>query len=294
MAVKSKTEDLEAFVAVVDSGSFSAAANLLDQQIAKVSRAVNRLESRLATTLLNRTTRRVELTEEGRVFLEYSRQCLQTLSQGEESLALLKSKPSGKLRIDAAGPFVTHQLTPLINDFCEAYPKIALDLTSHDSVIDLLEMRTDIAIRIGELADSNLHAKKLGSSKLYMVASPEYLSKRPLASIESLSEHRLIGFSNAQHLNLWPLKQAYKLNFSIHASNGETVRQLCLEGQGIALLSNFMIGEDLRCQRLVKLFEDQIISPHPRELVQAVYYRHSAVSARISAFLDFIDGRLTL
>ncbi len=290
-----KTEDIEIFLTVVDTGSFTGAANLLNQQVAKVSRAVSRLEDTLQCTLLNRTTRRLELTEEGHVFIRYARESLNTLYTGEEAIKLLKQAPSGHLRIDAASPFVFHQLTPLVGDFVAQYPHITLDLTSHDNIIDLLEHKTDLAIRIGNLKDSNLHARLLGKSKLRLVASPEYLYQHnEVAHIDDLSTHKLIGFNDASKLNSWPLKTPFKLNFHMTGSSGETLRQLCLNHQGIALLSHFMIGEDLESGRLVEVLPEAIVRPNNREAIQAVYYKNSAVSSRILAFLDFIQPRLTL
>ena len=295
MAQHAKTEDLEMFLTVVDSGSFSAAANLLDQQVAKVSRAVSRLENTLQCTLLNRTTRRLELTEEGHTFIKYARDGLNTLQTGEEAIKLLKQAPSGKLRIDAASPFVLHQLVPLIAEFNTQYPHITLDITSHDSIIDLLEHKTDLAIRIGELKDSNLHAKKLGVSKLRVVASPSYLKNTPTISHTSdLTQHKLIGFTDSPKLNNWPLKSPTALNFGLTASSGETVRQLCLANQGVALLSHFMIGDDLKSGKLIEILPGSISTPNNREIVQAVYYKNSAVSSRIMAFLDFIKPLLKL
>ncbi|MDC9522678.1 LysR family transcriptional regulator [Pseudoalteromonas sp. Angola-31] len=295
MAQHAKTEDLEMFLTVVDSGSFSAAANLLDQQVAKVSRAVSRLENTLQCTLLNRTTRRLELTEEGHTFIKYARDGLNTLQTGEEAIKLLKQAPSGKLRIDAASPFVLHQLVPLIAEFNTQYPHITLDITSHDSIIDLLEHKTDLAIRIGELKDSKLHAKKLGVSKLHLVASPSYLKNTPTISYTSdLTQHKLIGFTDSPKLNNWPLKSPIALNFGLTASSGETVRQLCLANQGVALLSHFMIGDDLKSGKLIEILPGSISTPNNREIVQAVYYKNSAVSSRIMAFLDFIKPLLKL
>lgn len=290
-----KTEDIEIFLTVVDTGSFTGAANLLNQQVAKVSRAVSRLEDTLQCTLLNRTTRRLELTEEGHVFIRYARESLNTLYTGEEAIKLLKQAPSGHLRIDAASPFVLHQLTPLVGEFVQQYPHITLDLTSHDNVIDLLEHKTDLAIRIGDLKDSNLHARLLGKSQLRLVVSPEYLYQHnEVAHINDLSTHKLIGFNDASKLNSWPLKTPVKLNFHMTGSSGETLRQLCLNHQGIALLSNFMIGDDLKSGRLVEVLPEAIVTPNNREAIQAVYYKNSAVSSRILAFLDFIQPRLTL
>ena len=295
MAQHAKTEDLEMFLTVVDSGSFSAAANLLDQQVAKVSRAVSRLENTLQCTLLNRTTRRLELTEEGHTFIKYARDGLNTLQTGEEAIKLLKQAPSGKLRIDAASPFVLHQLVPHIDEFTKQYPHITLDITSHDSIIDLLEHKTDLAIRIGDLKDSNLNAKKLGVSKLYLVASPAYLKTAPgISKISDLNQHKLIGFTDSPKLNNWPLKSTTHLKFSLMASSGETVRQLCVANQGVALLSHFMIGDDLKTGKLIEVLPNSIITPNNREVVQAVYYKNSAVSSRIVAFLDFIKPKLSL
>ncbi|MGA6102764.1 LysR family transcriptional regulator [Psychrobacter pocilloporae] len=290
-----KTEDIEIFLTVVDTGSFTGAANLLNQQVAKVSRAVSRLEDTLQCTLLNRTTRRLELTEEGHVFIRYARESLNTLYTGEEAIRLLKQAPSGHLRIDAASPFVLHQLTPLVGEFVQQYPHITLDLTSHDNIIDLLEHKTDLAIRIGDLKDSNLHARLLGKSQLRLVVSPEYLYQHnEVAHVDDLSTHRLIGFNDASKLNSWPLKIPVKLNFHMTGSSGETLRQLCLNHQGIALLSHFMIGDDLKSGRLVEVLPEAIVTPNNREAIQAVYYKNSAVSSRILAFLDFIQPRLTL
>lgn len=290
-----RTEDIEIFLTVVDTGSFTGASNLLNQQVAKVSRAVSRLEDTLQCTLLNRTTRRLELTEEGHVFIRYARESLNTLYTGEEAIKLLKQAPSGHLRIDAASPFVFHQLTPLVGGFVAQYPHITLDLTSHDNIIDLLEHKTDLAIRIGDLKDSNLHARLLGKSKLRLVASPEYLQQHTeMTHVDDLSIHKLIGFNDASKLNSWPLKTPVKLNFHMTGSSGETLRQLCLNHQGIALLSHFMIGEDLESGRLVEVLPEAIVRPNNREAIQAVYYKNSAVSSRILAFLDFIQPRLTL
>ncbi|MBW4965970.1 LysR family transcriptional regulator [Pseudoalteromonas sp. CR1] len=295
MSQHAKTEDLEIFITVVDSGSFSAAANLLDQQVAKVSRAVSRLENALQCTLLNRTTRRLELTEEGHTFIKYARDGLNTLQTGEEAIKLLKQSPSGKLRVDAASPFVLHQLVPLIEQFTQQYPQITLDITSHDSIIDLLEHKTDLAIRIGDLKDSNLHARKLGTSELHLVASPEYLKKAPkLSQASDLSHHKLIGFTDSPCLNNWPLNIPLKLSFGVTASSGETIRQLCIANQGIALLSHFMVTDDLKTGRLVTVLPKSIKTPNHREDIQAVYYKNSAVSSRILAFLDFIKPKLKL
>ncbi len=295
MIVKSKTEDLENFITVVDCGSFTGAANLLNTQVATISRSISRLENELEVTLFNRSTRRVELSEEGHLFLKYAKESLDILSRGEEELNNLKGVPKGRLRVDAASPFLFHQVIPYIEDFQIAFPEIQLDLISNENIIDLIEKKTDVAIRIGKLADSNLYAKKLGNSTLHIVASPRYLAKTCAPSnLSELKQHVLIGFADSPRLNNWFLKEEIELRPRITASNGEAIRQLALNGNGIALLSNFMIRKDIESNRLVELLPGSVTSPNPREEIHAVYYKNSAVSSRISAFVHFFEKKFNL
>ncbi len=295
MTIVSRSEDLEILLTVVDCGSFSQAARILDLQVAKVSRAVSRLEKELDSTLLNRTTRKLELTEEGRTFTDQVRLGLKQLMVAEESLKALKEAPAGRLRVDAATPFILHQLVPHIDGFRALYPKIELELVASENNIDLIERRTDLAFRIGALKDSNLHARFLGRSLLRVVASPDYLERNTVPSTaDDLRHHQLLGFTDAPHLNRWPLAQGGELKPTLYCSSGETMRQLCLHGQGLALMSEFMIKQDVAAGRLVSVLEDVVVSPNERELVHAVYYRNTALSSRIQAFLDYISDRLTL
>ncbi|MFP8844311.1 LysR substrate-binding domain-containing protein [Shewanella baltica] len=290
-----RSDDLQILLTVVDTGGFSAAAEALDIQVARVSRAVTRLESQLQVTLLNRTTRRVELTNEGRQFVDTVRIGLQTLQQAEEDLVARGERPKGRLRVDAASPFVLHQIVPLVQEFKQIYPDIELEITSNEGFVDLIEKRTDVAIRIGKLTDSTLHARPLGKSKLYIVASSAYLAQRGLPkNISDLPHHCLIGFTGSKVLNQWPLKGVEQITPNVRASNGETVRQLTLSGNGIACLSGFMVNDDIAAGRLVPLLESEHVTNVGREQVNAVYYKTSTVARRISAFIDFIQPRLSL
>ncbi len=295
MTIITRSDDLEILLAVVDSGGFSAAAALLDIQVAKVSRSINRLEQQLSTTLLNRTTRRVELTEEGQRFVQQIREGLTLLSTAEEQIKQSQQTPSGRLRVDTPSSFVLHQIVPHISAFKAAYPRIDLELSADDNIIDLLEKRTDIAIRIGKLEDSTLTARLLGHSRLHIVATTNYLQQqgRPETPAE-LNQHQCLGFLSPSTLNIWPVGSGITIKPYIAASNGEILRQLCLSHNGIACLSYFMIKDDLDSGRLQPILNDYIQSPHPREIVQAVYYRNSALSNRIKVFLDFIQPRLVL
>ncbi|SIR00574.1 transcriptional regulator, LysR family [Shewanella morhuae] len=290
-----RSDDLQILLTIVDTGGFSAAAEALDIQVARVSRAITRLESQLQVTLLNRTTRRVELTNEGRQFVDAVRIGLQTLQQAEEDLVARGERPKGRLRVDAASPFVLHQIVPLVQEFKQAYPDIELEITSNEGFVDLIEKRTDVAIRIGKLTDSTLHARPLGKSKLYIVASSAYLAQRGLPkNISDLPHHCLIGFTGSKVLNQWPLKGIDQITPNVRASNGETVRQLTLSGNGIACLSGFMVNDDIATGRLVPLLESEHVTNVGREQVNAVYYKTSTVARRISAFIDFIQPRLSL
>lgn len=294
--IKSKTEELEVFLAVIDCGGFSAAANQLEMQVAKVSRLVANLEKTMGCSLFHRTTRRVEPTHEGLMFAQSVRAGLMLIKDAQEKLIVQKSAPTGRLRVDASTTVMQHQIVPLVKAFQAAYPGIELELATNESIIDLLEKRTDVAIRVGTLKDSNLHARVLGRSPLRLVASAEYIEQYGAPhDIQSLLSHKLIGFSGQPHLNRWPLfGEKLEPSFSNLATSGEIIRHLCLGGVGITLLSQFTVGNDIAEGRLVSLCEGAIATPHPRELVQAVYYQNSAPSPRITAFLDFIQSRLTL
>ncbi|GAA4898101.1 LysR family transcriptional regulator [Ferrimonas pelagia] len=292
--MKTRSDDLQLLLAVVDSGSFSAAAQALQVQVAKISRAVTRLEKQLGTTLLNRTTRRLELTDEGARFVDAVRPALAGLAAAEEGLGSTQL-PAGRLRVDAASPFMQHQIVPHVGEFLRAYPDIELELSASDGVIDLLERRTDVAIRVGALQDSSLHARALGNSPLHIVASPSYLAEygTPTAPAQ-LIQHRLLGFIASANLNRWPLAGGGEIQPSIAASSGITVRQLALAGEGVACLSQFMVQEDLKQGRLISVLTTDKIAQPERETVSAVYYRHSVLSPRIQVFLDFLQPRLTL
>ncbi|MEZ9253773.1 LysR substrate-binding domain-containing protein [Vibrio cyclitrophicus] len=290
-----RSDDLEMVLTVVDAGGFSAAAEALDVQVAKVSRSVSKVESQLGVSIFNRTTRRVELTEEGRQFVDSVRLGLQVIQSAEEEVVSRGELPKGRLRVDAASPFVFHQLVPLVQSFKEAYPDIELELTSNEGFVDLLEKRTDVAIRIGKLSDSTLHARPLGKSLLHIVASPDYLAKRGLPTKpEDLSSHQVVGFAGNKVLNHWPLPNQSYIPPTVTASNGEIVRQLALAGNGIACLSGFMVQDDIAAGRLVPILEQDKLANTDRERVNAVYYKSSSVSKRISAFIDFIQPRLKL
>ncbi|MBJ9983852.1 LysR family transcriptional regulator [Acinetobacter sp. S40] len=293
--MKSTIEELIAFISIVDTGSIVAAAEQLQQTPSGLSRSLNRLEKKLEVTLLERTTRKLKLTQEGRLFLDKARSILAELAEAEDALLKSDSDISGLIRIDSATPFVLHVLAPLMQKFMQLYPKIEIELNSHDQVIDLLQHKTDVAIRFGALHDSSLHAKLVCKSRLYIVASPDYLKRvgTPIHP-EELFQHQLVGFSKPVYLNTWPLKIGDKyitVHPQIKASSGETVRQLTIRGHGIARLSEYEIWQDLLAGRLVALFEDQI--EIQLQHVHAVYYQQKHLPKRVRLFIEFLADELS-
>ncbi|WP_315338039.1 LysR family transcriptional regulator [Pseudomonas grimontii] len=293
--MKARSDELQIFVSVIECGSISAAAEQVGQTPSAVSRTLSRLEAKLETTLINRTTRRMDLTEEGKYFFEQAKLILAQMDELEERLSSRQKNPAGRLRINAAVPFMLHGIVPYIAEFRRLYPEIQLELNSDDLIIDLLEQSTDIAIRIGALADSTLHARSLGCTPLHILASPDYLKQYGTpTTVAELADHTLLGFTQTETLNHWPLRHVegdrWLIQPRVAASSGETLRQLALEGQGICCLSNFMTSEDINAGRLVPVLE--AFNSGYRQPIHAVFYRNSQLALRIQCFLDFIQAKL--
>lgn len=293
--MKTTLDELQAFVAVVDGGSITAAAEQLGMTISAASRTLGRLEDKLQTTLLRRTTRRLELTEEGKAFLRHARAILAAVDEAEEQMAARRLRPVGRLRVDAATPFMLHVIVPLLEGFRARYPGVELELNSNEGIVDLIEKRTDVALRIGALRDSTLHARPIGTSRVRVLASPAYLERHGVPDTPAaLANHALLGFTQPETLNDWPLRDAdgspVRIRPSIASSSGETLRQMALAGLGIVCLSDFMTRADRASGRLVQLLPVQTVDE--RQSIHAVYYRNTALAARITCFVDYVAGAL--
>ena len=290
--MKATSEELAIFVAVVESGSFSRAAEQLGQANSAVSRAVKKLEMKLGVSLLNRTTRQLSLTEEGERYFRNVQQILQAMAAAENEVMESKQTPRGLLRIDAATPVMLHLLMPLIKPFRERYPEMTLSLVSSETFINLIERKVDVAIRVGNLTDSSLRARPLFNSYRKIIASPDYLAARGTPqSAEDLISHVCLGFTEPSSLNRWPIAQAdgqlLEITPGLSSNSGETLKQLCLTGNGIACLSDFMIDREIESGEFVELLADKRL---PVEMpFSAVYYSDRAVSTRIRAFIDFLS-----
>ncbi len=295
MAMDINSDDLNVFIAVVDSGTLSAAATHLGQTSSGVSRALSRLEEKLASTLLTRTTRRMVLTEEGHLLLEKARAILAAMDEAEESIRIRRQQLAGRLRIDAASPFMLHCIVPHVAEFREKYPDITLELTSHDQIVDLLEHRIDIAIRHGTLPDSSLHARALSTSTRHLLASPAYLERhgRP-TNVAALARHQLLGFTSYEAGNIWPIRHkngdTLSITPNLSASSGETLRQLALQDLGIVCLADYMTRDDIAAGRLIDILPNA--NNGVLEIINAVYYRNTQLSRRISSFLEFLHKKL--
>ena len=293
--MKTTLDELQAFAAVVDAGSITAAAEQLDLTVSAVSRLLRRLEDKLRTTLLRRTTRRLELTDEGGAFLRRARDILAAVDAAEEQMAARRLHPAGRLRVDAATPFMLHVLVPLLDGFRARYPDVDLELHSNEGIVDLIEKRTDVAFRIGPLKDSTLHARSLGSSRVRVLASPAYLRRHGMpARPEDLAHHVRLGFNQPDTLNDWPLRDAdggvLHVRPTIASSSGETLRHMALAGLGIVCLSDFMTRTDRQTGALVPLLPDHALEV--RQPVHAVYYRNTTLAARITCFVDHVAHAL--
>ncbi|PQY36634.1 DNA-binding transcriptional regulator YafC [Cronobacter sakazakii] len=290
--MKASSDELIIFVAVVESGSFSRAVEQLNLANSAVSRAVKKLEMKLGVSLLNRTTRQLSLTEEGERYFRRVQQVLQEMAAAETELMESRQTPRGLLRIDAATPVILHLLMPMIKPFRERYPEVALSLVSSETFINLIERKVDVAIRAGTLTDSSLRARPLFTSYRKIVAAPDYLERYGVPkNICELNDHVCLGFTEPVSLNTWPVAcedgQLLEITPGMTSNSGETLKQLCLTGNGIACLSDFMIDKEIEQGELVELLAEYRL---PVEMpFSAVYYSDRAVSTRIRTFIDFLS-----
>jgi DNA-binding transcriptional LysR family regulator len=293
-----RSGEMEVFVRVVDLGGFSAAARALRMTPSAVSKLIARLETRLGARLVNRSTRKLQLTPEGSAFYDRAVRVLADLDEAERSAAAGAS-PRGRLRVNTNVPFGTHYLIPLLPGFLERHPEVTVEVTLTDTVVDLLEDRADVAIRVGPLKSSQLVARKLGESRMMLVASPAYLTAHGTPQTPGdLARHNLLGFSFARQSNGWPFRDADGSASAVVptgnalVSDGESMRLLVLTGLGISRLSLFHIGPDIEAGRLVPVLE--AYNPGDTESIHAVYVGGGHLPARVRAFLDYLVERVQL
>ncbi|ORM73649.1 LysR family transcriptional regulator [Pantoea wallisii] len=290
--MKASSDELKVFIAVVESGSFSRAADQLQMANSAVSRMVKKLENKLSVTLLTRTTRQLALTLEGEHYFRRVQKLMQEMSTAENELLERQQTPQGELRVDAATPVILNLLMPMIKPFRERYPEVRLSLISSESFINLIDRKVDVAIRAGNLTDSTLRARLLFISYRKLVATPAYLAKYGVpATVADLARHECLGFVEPLRLNRWPVsdngRDLYEIKSGMASNSGETIKMLCLNDQGIACLSDYMVDAEIAQGTFVEVLAER------RMLVEmpfnAVYYSDLGVSQRVRAFIDFLS-----
>ncbi|ESW82007.1 MULTISPECIES: LysR family transcriptional regulator [unclassified Mesorhizobium] len=288
-----RSGEIEVFVRVVEAGSFSAAARALRMTPSAVSKLIARLEARLGARLVSRSTRKLQLTPEGAAFFDSGVRVLADMAAAEREAAA-GAAPRGRLRINSYVPFGQHRLIPLLPRFLERYPEISVDLVLTDDVIDLMEERADVAIRAGPLGESRLVARKLGQSRVVVVAAPSYLEARGTPKTPAdLDRHNRMGFRFVRHLEGWPFIDAAGKPITLSiigntlVSDGEAMRLMALSGAGLARLARWHVEADIAAGRLLPLLEE--FNPGDEELTHAVYVGQGKhLPARVRAFLDFL------
>lgn len=288
-----RSGELEVFVRVVELGSFSAAARAFGMTPSAVSRLVLRLETRLGVRLLNRSTRLVQLTPEGATFHERGARVLADLDAAEQGVSA-PDVPRGRLRVSANVPFGHRFLIPLLPGFLARYPEVTVDATLTDVVIDILEQKTDVAVRAGPLKSSTLMARKLGQTGKLIVGAPDYLARcgTPRTPAD-LAGHNLLGFNYRRATDDWPLRDGDRIVDVPVAGNalisdGDALRRLTVAGAGLSRLARFQAEEDLATGRLVAVLED--CNPGDVEEVHAVFLDHGGgpMPPRVRVFLDWL------
>jgi DNA-binding transcriptional LysR family regulator len=289
--------DIAVFVQVVESGSFTATAERLDISKSVVSKYVTRLEDYLGARLLNRTTRRLSLTEVGRVFYDRSRKGLADIEDAQLEVSRLQAEPRGTLRINVPMSFGILHVAPALPEFQRQYPDLTVDMNLDDRKVDVIEEGFDVSVRISELPDSSLVARRIAPCRHAVVASPSYLEQHGTPrSPEDLHDHNIITYRYQQSANKWHFQSKDTKSISVDVSgslimnNSLAIRESIREGIGITRTPTFVVGKDVQEGRLVKVLtgyetlEVQIFLVYPQR-------RHLAPKVR--AFIDFMAERIS-
>lgn len=291
--------EMEVFVLAAELKSFSAAGRKLKLSPSAVSKLVTRLEDRLGTRLVVRSTRTLQLTPEGETYLARASRILAEIADTEEIVSGGgRALPRGALSVNASVGFGERYILPLTGEFLRLFPEVQLDVTLTDDTVDLIRERVDIAIRHGPLRDSSLMARKLGQSPQVVIASPDYIAERGMPKTPAdLDLHNCINFNFRRAVEGWPFRDPESgrvdvrpVSGSLRASSGSIIRQFCLDGLGIGRVGRFHVEPDIEAGRLMVLLDDW--NPEDIEEIHAVYAGHEHLAVRIRAFMDFLAGRL--
>lgn len=284
-------EGINEFVSVAELESFTQASSALGISTAQVSRQVSALETRLNVKLFYRTTRKVSLTEEGRLFYQHCRSVLDGLHAAERAITNLQSKPQGKIHLTASVTYGEQQILPLVNDFMLRYSDIEVTAHLSNQKLDLIEHGFDLAIRLGKLSDSTMMAKKLGSRAVYVCASPAYLATYGVPhSLSELNQHScLLGTLDYWHFKLADKEKHIRVTGKLRYNSGFGLVDAALKGLGIVQLPGYYVNEHLESGALVSLLDNH---READEGIWAVYPKNRHLSPKVRALVDYLAAQL--
>lgn len=284
--------EMQAFVSVVENGSFIRAADALNTSKAAISRQVSDMEQRLAVRLLNRTTRKLSLTDDGEMFYLRCSDLLNGLREAESLLSLRSGEPSGHLRISAPVTFGITYLAPLWGEFLQDNPKVTIDVSLSDRTIDLVEDGFDLAIRISREPHPSFIARKLATTKMVLCASPKYLKMHGIPEFpKELADHNVISYSYWSSKDEWELidksgkVEVVRTKPRLHANSGDTCVAAAIHGQGIVMQPDFLVYKHLQNGSLIQILENYMTV----ELgVYAVYASRRQLPLKLRYLIDFL------
>ncbi len=284
--------DIAVFVQVVRSGSFTAAAEKLGLSKSVVSKYVTRLEDRLGARLLNRTTRRLSLTEVGRTFFERSQRALGEIEEAEAEVSRLQGEPRGELRLSCPMSFGILHLAPLLPAFQARHPELAVDMVLDDRQTNLVDEGFDLAVRIGELPDSTLVARRLGPCRHVVCGSPKYFSRQGVPqSPEELADHTALTYSYQDGPAEWRFVDGdgnychAAINRRLQMNNSLAIREALLKGAGVTLTPTFVVGGDIKAGRLMAVLTEYKAL---EVSIYAVYPQRKHLSPKVRVFIDYL------
>ncbi|AQU87073.1 LysR family transcriptional regulator [Komagataeibacter nataicola] len=288
--------EMQVFVRVIETGSFSEAARQLLMSPSTVSKLIGRMEDRLGVRLVERSTRRLSLTDEGRLLHERGTALLSDLHDIEQEVSQGGDITGGTVRVNASVAFGVLGVEPFLPEFWRRYPNIIVDMSLSDEIVDLYLDRTDVAFRVGPLTDSSLTSRKVGTARRMIVAAPGYLEQHGVPEkIEDLDHHNCLGFNFRRAAPIWPLRDGGRIvdrliSGSLLANNGETVRRMAVAGAGLARLGDYHVRDDVEAGRLTEVLADA--GHGDVEDIHALYLGGTRMPYRIRVFLDFMMPKL--
>jgi DNA-binding transcriptional LysR family regulator len=288
-----KLRSMEVFVAVVDQGSFTAAADAFEISPVMVGKHIRALETRLGAQLLTRTTRRQSLTEIGRQYVDQCRAILAQISAAETGAEAMHATPRGKLKITAPVSFGSEWISPAMTEYLAQHPEVSLDLNLNDRLVDIVEEGYDAAVRIGVLEDSSMVARALRPYRMVICAAPAYLERHGTPRTpEDLAHHECLDFMQWSHQVRWRLKGQLGANSvresRFRSNNGHALRIAALHGFGIVMQAEMLLANEIAAGRLVPVLEDCVPVARPMHLV---YSRDRQPTPKLKTFIDFMLAR---